>query len=131
MKLIRHTFQADCTLGTLLDSAMNDRFVAVTIERPWLDNKPRVSCIPEGIYDVVPYDSPTKGTVFLLKNVPHRDMIEIHSANLASELLGCIAPGLKAGKLQGKEAVLYSKEAMKKITDLVNNKPFKLEIVKI
>ena len=27
-----------------------DDFECYTVERPWLDNKPRESCIPEGVY---------------------------------------------------------------------------------
>ena len=68
--------------------------ISYTIERPWLDNKNGISCIPLGSYQVSKFVSPSKGDVFLLHDVPGRSMIEIHVANLASELEGCIAVGL-------------------------------------
>ncbi len=45
-----------------------------------------------------------------MMNVPNRTNIEIHPANLASELLGCIAPGDSLGKIDGIPAVLNSKQ---------------------
>ena len=65
-----------------------------TIELPWRDNKRRESCIPEGIYIIVPRTSTKYGNHFEIKNVKDRDAILIHIANFARELLGCIAPGL-------------------------------------
>jgi hypothetical protein len=65
-----------------------------TIERPWIDNKVRVSCIPEGEYLVLP-DNTGRFQYFSVKNVTNRSAIEIHPANYASELMGCIAPGLR------------------------------------
>lgn len=44
--------------------------------------------------------------------VPGRDRILIHAANLASELLGCIAPGLSLGFLHEQLAVLSSQVAL-------------------
>lgn len=49
-------------------------------------------CIPEGSYVCVPYLSPTKGNVFLVKDVPGRTFIEFHIANSPRDLLGCLAP---------------------------------------
>lgn len=43
--------------------------------------------------------------------VPGRKNIKIHVANLASELLGCIAPGLSLGFLHDQLAVLSSHKA--------------------
>lgn len=43
--------------------------------------------------------------------VPGRDLIKIHIANRASELLGCIAPGLSIGFLAGELAVMQSRVA--------------------
>ena len=64
-----------------------------TIELPWNGNIPNVSCIPAGTYDTIKYDSPNKGMVFLLQNVPGRDSIEIHSGNFTKDTHGCILVG--------------------------------------
>jgi hypothetical protein len=68
-----------------------------TLELPWNGNQKNSSCIPVGNYEVVKYDSPNKGMVFLLKDVPGRDSIEIHSGNYAAgnhiDTKGCILPG--------------------------------------
>lgn len=64
-----------------------------SLELPWLDNQHDISCIPAGTYPVIKYDSPNKGMVFLLQNVPNRDSIEIHSGNYKKDTLGCILVG--------------------------------------
>lgn len=64
-----------------------------TIELPWLDNKPRRSCIPEGRYRLQKRYSPRYRDHLLLREVPGRSLILIHPANNAlRELAGCIAP---------------------------------------
>lgn len=63
-------------------------FDCVTLERHDL-------FIPEGTYKVSMYDSPTKGLVPLLQNVPGRDMIEIHKGNWETASKGCILVGMK------------------------------------
>lgn len=104
----RDPFEPTHTYGTLIW----DNFrLCDTLELPWLDNKPKVSCIPAGTYTAIAFQSPHNGDVWLLENTTPRSMIEIHSANVTSELLGCIAVGTK-GKLGDKPAVLRSKPAM-------------------
>lgn len=68
-------------------------FSCFTLELPWLDNARNISCIPEGIYDAVKYDSPTHGDVVLILEVPQRSMIEIHAGNFTSDILGCVLVG--------------------------------------
>ena len=82
-----------------------------TIELPWDDNKPDVSCVPAGSYDLIPYDSPRHGATWRLHNaalnvygtafvpIGGRSEIELHSANFARQLLGCIALGLEAAPM--------------------------------
>ena len=90
--LLLRTYSTNGTNGEIF---LNDTPVTIcfTIELPWLNNKPRVSCIPEGKYGIVPRNSTKFGDHFLLKNVPERSLILIHPANDAvRELKGCIAP---------------------------------------
>ena len=52
-----------------------------TVERPWLNNKPNVSCIPTGTYDMGWRDSPRFGETWHVKDVEDRTYILIHVAN--------------------------------------------------
>ena len=76
-----------------------------TCELPWRDNKKKISRIPAGQYLVTRYQRPSKEWVFLVNNVPHREMVEIHVANLASELEGCIAVGNAFDQVKNKKGV--------------------------
>lgn len=64
-----------------------------TIERPWLDNRSNISCIPAGSYPLEWDMTGRIKEVPRLRDTGHRTQINIHAANLASELQGCIAPG--------------------------------------
>lgn len=73
-----------------------------SIEPPWQDNIPDKSCVPPGIYTLMPYNSPTHGPTWYLQNEDDtiggkgamRSYCELHSANWARQLEGCIAFGL-------------------------------------
>src|SRR5690606_28120092 len=68
-------------------------FLCHTIELPWNDNKRNISCIPEGVYQLIPRFSQKHKHHLLVKGVEKRKLILIHSANDAlKELEGCIAP---------------------------------------
>ena len=90
-----------------------------TMERPWLNNQPHVSCVPTGRYLLELVPSPlvtriTKGKhkfAFRLINVSGRSHILIHPANKALELQGCIAPGRDYGLIGTTMAVKYSQQA--------------------
>ena len=45
-------------------------------------------------------------------NVPGRTLIKLHAANKASELLGCIAPGLSMDIFGGEIGVTSSRKAL-------------------
>ncbi len=67
-----------------------------TIELPWLENRPRISCIPNGRYQVRKRCSVRFKWHFEIIAVPGRSAILIHPANdAAQELKGCIAPVLR------------------------------------
>ncbi|QOW10618.1 hypothetical protein Q73A0000_09650 [Kaistella flava (ex Peng et al. 2021)] len=67
-----------------------------TIELPWLENRPRISCIPVGKYRLRKRCSVKFNWHFELMDVPGRSAILIHPANHAAlELKGCIAPVLQ------------------------------------
>lgn len=114
----------------------------ISLELPWEGNEPQFSCIPAGVYTAAPFDSPTKGRVYLLQEVPGRSFIEIHSANFGgntrrgwqSQLLGCIALGLEKARLENiydrlQWAVLNSRSALSQFLSATRGEPIRLTIV--
>lgn len=82
------------TFGTLtIEGVSGPRWF--TVERPWKNNEPEVSCIPTGLYRLRHGTFAAGGGYPDLEfvDVPGRKWIEIHRANKASQLKGCIAPG--------------------------------------
>lgn len=68
-----------------------------TIELPWRDNKPRVSCIPDGIYDFVREYSPNKDRIVIeIKGIEGRSEIQIHAGTKTDHVKGCIGIGTSA-----------------------------------
>jgi len=61
--------------------------VCVTLERPWLDNKQNVSCIPEGYYACSNTDK------VRVVDVKGRTGINIEVGNYVSDTKGCILVG--------------------------------------
>jgi hypothetical protein len=88
-----------------------------TIELPWKSNLPRMSCIPEGRYQLQKRFNHWHGYHLLVERVPCRTWILIHPANDAMEQLkGCIAPvTIVTGEGRGTE----SREAFDKLLQLV------------
>lgn len=88
--LLIRTYYTNGTNGALF--VYNKPF-CYTIELPWRDNLPQVSCIPEGTYSLVKRHSEKFRDHLLVENVQDRSLILIHPANNAiHELKGCIAP---------------------------------------
>lgn len=115
MKLLlqRDLDDGTCSQGRLAAPG----YSAYTIERPWVPSPAApcgtkgVSCIPPGLYQLVPHSSEAHPDTWALVNpglwvyhwdedVPAerrglaRTVVLLHPANIASELRGCIAPGL-------------------------------------
>ena len=55
------------------------------LELPWLENKRRISCIPEGLYWMRKEHDVKHGDHFRIENVPGRDGILMHIGNYATE----------------------------------------------
>lgn len=64
-----------------------------TVEKPWLDNKPYVSCIPEGEYKAYIREKSSNGRVIELLDVPDRTFIQFHVGNTEADVVGCFAVG--------------------------------------
>ncbi len=95
-----------------------------TVERPYTGDHP---CIPAGVYNVIPHDSPAHPDTWEVTNVPGRTGILIHPANTYLQLLGCIAPGTSLGEVNGVPAVLGSQNAFAMLKSILPDS-FQLEI---
>jgi hypothetical protein len=86
--------KSDRTVGMLFNT---NGLALKTVELPWKDNKPNVSCIPDGIYPYITDFSPNKGRdVLELRDVPNRSQIQIHAATKPEHVLGCIGCGTRS-----------------------------------
>lgn len=121
--LVRDQCGPNGTLGYIdLDVGTEDDRRIYTLERPWIPAPAQlrapppcgvkgVSCIPPGIYDLVPHSTDAHPDTFALVNpdlwiyhfesdVPPtrrgvaRTAVLFHPANYVEELRGCIAPGM-------------------------------------
>ena len=117
--------------GTNGDLIYNGLKLCHTIELPWKDNEHRISCIPEGKYELEKRYSIKFRWHLQLKDVKDRDLILIHPANDAiRELKGCIAP---VSILQSPGKGLRSRVALETLKAIVypvldDNEPFFLII---
>jgi hypothetical protein len=117
---------ADGTFGILL---LPSGETFISLELPYNLNIHNSSSIPQGTYEVIRSFSPKfEKKTYILIGVPGRDSIRIHSANVCTELRGCISLGIKLGVLNGKKAVLMSRQALEQFESLMDKKPFTLEI---
>jgi hypothetical protein len=81
------------TSGTNGSIFIGNECICHSIELPWKTNQKRISCVPEGRYELVKRYSAKFKWHLMLMNVPERAYILIHPANNAlKELKGCIAP---------------------------------------
>jgi hypothetical protein len=143
--LQRLDYLEDCTPGVIVLPEL----LLASLERPWIahpDGHPggklRESCIPPGMFRVVPHSSEKFPNTYALVNeklgVYHqfrpvnqtwgRTAILFHAANRVTELLGCIAPGLRPGQIAGQEAVLDSRAAMDKLRAILGREETYVEI---
>lgn len=106
-------------------------------ELPWRDNRPGASCVPCGAYGCAWTWSPRFGRrLYLLHPVAGRTGIRAHPANLMgdaalgfrSQLNGCVALGERLGWIDGQKAVLLSAPAVRRLEDLMQRRPFTLEV---
>ena len=124
-RLKRVTKSIECTAGVLINEA-DGLPVCVTLENPWVNNKPYVSCIPKGLYSGIPFSGLRFKNVYILQNVDNRSNILMHIGNTASHTSGCILLGSRFGLLKGKVAVLESTAAFAVFSGLLDGNGFEL-----
>ena len=90
-----------------------------SIELRWANNERNVSCVPEGVYQVVIIQHPKFSECLQINGVKGRSGILVHVANDAQkELRGCIAPVFS---LSGNGKGQYSRLAMSYIIENLRN----------
>ena len=95
-----------------------DGFECYTVERPWLDNKPRESCIPEGVYRLELGMYNRGGyPAYEIMNVPDRSLIKMHIANNINDVIGCVGFGDSLGYYENLWSVMNSGKAMARFMD--------------
>ena len=139
IELHRDYRDVTCTLGVM--SVFGKRWQ--TMERPWVPSDKSVagtkgvSCVSPGKYRLEPHNSEAHREVWALVapildvyhfegDVPMqsrgsaRTTVLIHSANYASELRGCIAPGKERRKMpDGSWMVLRSRDALNELRNAI------------
>jgi hypothetical protein len=125
MLKLKRSYLDNCTIGKLY---FKGELICYTMERPWLNNKKSVSCVPEGIYNIHPFTSEKHPDCFylecndlgvgILANM-QRTYILIHPGNFPHDIEGCIAPGLEMHPSTW--GVMHSRKAMEKIRNLINS----------
>jgi hypothetical protein len=124
--LVRTKYQDKQTLGELNYKGGK----LYTLELAWRNNERRVSCIPKGVYKVVPRTSPKYGQHFHVTGVQGRDLILVHHGNFYKDILGCILVGMAHSDINkdGYLDVTSSKVAMGHLLKAHPN-GFRLEII--
>ena len=139
MILRRYGSTPDGTFGEL----HADSFAFYTVEKPWRDNKPNISCVPCGKYRLVWMKTTTKvpaqfdghtwylvgDTVGIDDPDKARSRCAIHIGNIEENVEGCIAPGLRRGWMDNGWAVAASTDAMVKLLQVLGPQDHELTIV--
>lgn len=118
---------SDRTLGSWY---VNGKLICKTLELPWKDNKRRISCIPNGKYQVtkeppIPKDDPSGRKYrpyphFRIHGVPNRSGILVHRGRKPPHSAGCILVGLNfTGFSTATPELEYSKEALQQLVDIM------------
>ena len=108
-------------------------FNSQSIERGWLDNKSRISCIPAGTYDVkLEYSNRFKTDLYEIYGVSNRSECKFHAANFAKQLNGCIALGKNRVDINGDgfKDVTSSKDTMKRFHNAMDGDKYAVLVVR-
>ena len=130
--VLMRRYLEDRTLGHLTFFADNGNELCrfYTLELPWRDNKKNESCIPEDIYDVVPFSSKIHVDAYRILGVEGRDAILIHTGNFTKDTKGCILIGLCETDIDrdGNIDIGKSRAALNRLNNITDRKGFKLII---
>lgn len=99
---LHRIYYADRTESRLYDG---NKFLCLILERPWLDDQPNISCVPETLQDIPArfdaHNGPKLKDVWgELNPADGRSGICVHAANFVRQLEGCLAPGYSWGYIE-------------------------------
>ena len=89
--LVRSSETPFGTFGSLLTDKGHP--LILTLENPWRNNEPYVSCIPVGSYAFNRHLSPKFGETFIVEGVEDRTHILFHRGNQHTDTHGCVLTG--------------------------------------
>jgi len=116
-------------MGTFGTITFGDGLQLYTVERPWLGNKPNVSCIPVGKYICKPRKYFRGGyDAFEVVGIPNRSHILFHVGNTMQDVQGCIALCSNLGTVKGIWGGVQSRAAFKLFMERMGNDEFQLTI---
>ena len=105
------------------------------LERSWVHNRSNISCIPTGVYTLLPWDSPRYGHVWAFcggtvtpfsndsPSYAGRWGCLIHPANYWNQLEGCLALGQNTGEKNNDLCVWSSRKACDDFQELLGYEP--------
>lgn len=107
ISLTRRDSSPQGTPGVIVVPTLQGTEAFYTLELPWRNNLPRISCIPAGTYIVTLnptahlWSPRSDGKIFQIMDVPGRSECKIHAGNFAgnedlgykSDFLGCVGIG--------------------------------------
>lgn len=138
---INRVYHESQTLGKWVSYDEHNKiiFACDTIELPYLNNKPQISCIPPDTYLVKYRESKKYPRHYHITNVPNREAILVHQANYVGslnpkthkkDLLGCIGVGNGYGDITGDGIVelLKSTPTLNKLLEVMGKEDFYLTI---
>lgn len=131
--MVRDSYGPRETMGTIVNEA--GEVLAHTMERPWIPDEHHPggtsfeSCVPDGIYELVPHTRPNGDRVVALINESlgvwyqkadrpdpwGRYLVLIHSGNYVDDVVGCIAPGSTRSIYNNRRMVTSSRATMTKL----------------
>ena len=127
LDLIRVGQSARGTFGVLRFGAIP--FV-LTLERPWQDNEPNVSCIPPGRYQCARVRSHKFGNTFEVQHVPGRTDVLFHRGNTTEDTKGCILVGEEFSGTWDKPMIVSSDRGFLEFTALLKGvNTFELQVM--
>ena len=123
LRLTRTSDDSVQTTGELAALSADGRVLGRwhSLERPWLDNAARQSCVPPGRYRVVHRTSAKFKAHLHVTDVPGRSYILVHAGNTVRDVVGCVLVGTGVGHVDadGRLDVTGSRDALGQLLRLV------------
>lgn len=111
----------------------NDKILLTgkTLELPWVDNKPRVSCVPSGEYIAKKRWSEKYKDHYEICDVPDRSLILIHAGNYRKDTKGCLLLGNMFLDIDGDKYldILNSKKTLQLLEEKTSFEDLEVKII--